>query len=49
MGKRADFLVLDRDIMDVDAEEIWRTQVLRTVIDGETVYEAKPTSEAGGG
>jgi predicted amidohydrolase YtcJ len=48
-GKRADFLVLDRDVMDVDAEEIWRTQVLRTVIDGETVYEAKPTSEAGGG
>lgn len=40
VGKRADFLVLDRDIMTVPGDEIWRTRVLRTVIDGETVYEA---------
>ena len=40
VGKRADFLVLDRDIMDIPAGEIWRTQVLRTVIDGVTVHEA---------
>jgi hypothetical protein len=40
VGKRADFLVLDRDVMEVPAEEIWQTRVLRTVIDGETVYEA---------
>ncbi|MGH7559367.1 MAG: amidohydrolase, partial [Gemmatimonadota bacterium] len=45
VGKRADFLVLDRDIMAVPAEEIWRTQVLRTVIDGETVYEASAGTE----
>jgi predicted amidohydrolase YtcJ len=45
VGRRADFLVLDRDVMAVPAEEIWRTQVLRTVIDGETVYEAPAGTE----
>ena len=45
VGKRGDFLVLDRDVMDVSAEEIWRTQVLRTVIDGETVYAAPAAGE----
>jgi predicted amidohydrolase YtcJ len=45
VGRRADFLVLDRDVMAVPAEEIWRTQVLRTVIDGETVYEASAAGE----
>jgi predicted amidohydrolase YtcJ len=45
VGKRADFLILDRDIMHIPAEEIWATHVLRTVIDGETVYEAPAGSE----
>jgi predicted amidohydrolase YtcJ len=40
IGKRADFLVLDRDYFEVPAEEIWRIRVLRTVVDGETGYEA---------
>jgi len=40
VGKRADFLVLDRDYFEAPAEEIWRIRVLRTVVDGETVYEA---------
>ena len=38
-GKRADFVVLDRDIMKVPPAELLETKVLRTVIDGETVYE----------
>lgn len=38
-GKYADFVVLDRDIMTVPAEQILGTEVLRTVIGGETVYE----------
>ncbi|KAG8750333.1 hypothetical protein FRC14_000622 [Serendipita sp. 396] len=33
-GKRADFVVLDRDIMSVDGQEILKTKVLATVVDG---------------
>lgn len=39
-GKFADFVVLDRDIMSVPADEILGTRVLRTVLGGRTVYEA---------
>lgn len=39
-GKYADFVVLDRDIMTVPAEQILETKVLRTVLDGRTVYES---------
>ncbi len=38
VGKRADFVVLDRDIMEVPAEEIPRTQVLETWLDGRVVF-----------
>ena len=38
-GKRADFVVLDGDIFEVPDSELLKIQVLRTVIDGETVYE----------
>lgn len=34
IGKRADFVVLDRNIMTVAAEEILQTKVLATVLDG---------------
>ncbi|MDF1504205.1 amidohydrolase [Roseisolibacter sp. H3M3-2] len=40
-GKRADFVVLDRDIMRVPAEEILATRVLATWFGGRAVYEAK--------
>ncbi len=39
-GYVADFVVLDRDLTKVPAPEILKTQVLRTVVDGRTVYEA---------
>ncbi|MEL6328874.1 MAG: amidohydrolase family protein [Planctomycetota bacterium] len=39
-GKRADFIVIDRDVMTVEPAEILDTRVLRTVIDGEEVYRA---------
>jgi hypothetical protein len=43
-GMLADFVVLDRDLTTVAPPEILKTQVLRTVVGGETVYEAgKPT------
>jgi len=38
VGKRADFVVVDRDLMEVDAVKIPETQVLATAIDGEVVY-----------
>ena len=35
----ADFIVLDRDIFKIDANEILNTVVLETVVDGKTVYK----------
>jgi len=37
----ADFVVLDRDITKVPPHEILENKVLRTVVGGKTVYEAK--------
>lgn len=37
-GKKADFVVLDRDIMTVPFREILQTRVLATVVDGQVVY-----------
>ncbi len=39
-GKWADYLMLDRDFMLIPDGDIWRVEVLRTVIGGEVVYEA---------
>jgi hypothetical protein len=38
-GKRADFIVLDRDLMQVPVEEIPAVQVLQTWVDGELVFQ----------
>jgi predicted amidohydrolase YtcJ len=40
-GKLADFVILDNDIMTVDGTKILNTQVLKTYINGEKVYEKK--------
>src|SRR5579864_2877153 len=40
-GMLADFVVLDRDLTSVSAGKIFGTKVLRTVVGGKTVYEAK--------
>jgi predicted amidohydrolase YtcJ len=40
-GMLADFVVLDRDITAVSPEKLLGTKVLRTVVGGKTVYEAK--------
>lgn len=40
-GMLADFVVLDRDVSASSAEKVLDTKVLRTVVGGKTVYEAK--------
>jgi predicted amidohydrolase YtcJ len=40
-GKFADFVILDKDIMKIKAEEIPGVKVLQTYINGELVYEKK--------
>ena len=40
-GMLADFVVLDRDITAAPAQKILQTRVLRTVVGGKTVYQAK--------
>jgi predicted amidohydrolase YtcJ len=40
-GMLADFVVLDRDATVVSPEKLLATKVLRTVVGGKTVYEAK--------
>ena len=37
-GKKADFLLLDRDLFDIPASEIWQIQVLETWVNGERVF-----------
>jgi hypothetical protein len=39
IGKKADLVVLDQDIFEVDAYDIHKTEVVVTVMDGEVVYE----------
>jgi predicted amidohydrolase YtcJ len=42
IGKQADFVVVDRDVIGGPAREIPPARVLRTVVAGQTVYEAAP-------
>jgi predicted amidohydrolase YtcJ len=39
-GKRADFVVLDRNLFEIPATEINETKAVLTIFDGETVYSA---------
>lgn len=38
-GKKADFILVDRDFFEVDASEIWQTEVIQTWMAGERVFE----------
>ena len=37
-GKKADFVILDQDIMQIDMSKVLATKVEATVIDGEVLY-----------
>lgn len=39
VGKQADMIVVDRDVLDVDAETLRDTQVLQTWFAGKLIYE----------
>jgi predicted amidohydrolase YtcJ len=41
-GKVADFIIIDRDVFKIQPDEIGKTRVLRTFVDGRQVYEAPP-------
>ena len=40
-GKSADFIVINQNILEVPVEKIHKTNVLKTVLQGHTVYEAR--------
>ena len=40
-GKRADLVLLDRDVLTVSPEEMRDTNVVWTMVAGKTVYHAK--------
>ena len=43
LGKRADLIVLDRNLFEIPATEINEARVLLTMMDGKTVYVADDT------
>jgi predicted amidohydrolase YtcJ len=44
-GKRADFVVLDRNLFEIPATEINQAQVLLTLLDGEVVFVGEGTGQ----
>ena len=47
-GFWADLIVLDRDIMVASPQQLLHTEVLRTVVNGDTVFSATPGGAPGG-
>ena len=45
VGKRADLIVIDRDIFSLTPDEIWDTKVLSTMVNGKVVYLASDAVE----
>jgi predicted amidohydrolase YtcJ len=41
VGKFADLIVLDRNVLEIPADEIADTAVLQTVVGGRIVYQAE--------
>ncbi len=47
-GKRADLIIIDRNIFELKPDEIWDTNVLVTMLNGEVVYQAAIDWQQGG-
>lgn len=47
VGKRADFIVLDRNILEIDAAEIHTAKVLLTFFEGEEVFRSEAYADQG--
>ncbi len=43
VGKLADFIVIDRDIFNINPEEISETEVIQTWVDGKLIYDKNGT------
>ena len=41
IGKKADFVVLERDILKASADELLKNKVIATFVNGEMVYQNK--------
>jgi predicted amidohydrolase YtcJ len=39
VGKKADFVLLDRDLFSIPVDEIWEVQALETWVNGEKVTD----------
>ena len=39
VGKNADFIILNQDLMNVDEKDILKTKVLKTFVDGKKVHQ----------
>lgn len=44
VGKQADFIILDRDVFEVDDEALKETKVLETYFAGKSVYRSQPAA-----
>jgi predicted amidohydrolase YtcJ len=40
VGKPADLVVLDRNLFEIPADHIHEVRVMRTLLEGKTVYQA---------
>jgi len=48
LGKAADFVIVDRDILTIPIQEVGETQVLSTYVDGRKVFQREPGTAMGG-
>jgi len=46
VGKRADIVVLDRNLFDIPQTEIDEAHVVMTLLDGETVWSSESEADA---